>query len=64
MYFIVVHCQRPYPPMPKSDIALQGRMLLKEEVESDHDSDDKPSFLGRKAKKKAALFEAERVSIS
>ena len=49
--------------MPKSDIALQGRMYIKEEMISDPDqSDDKPSFLGRKAKKKAAQWEAERVS--
>jgi hypothetical protein len=48
--------------MPKSDIALQGRVFIKEELVSDPDhADEKPSFLGRKAKKKAAQWEAERV---
>ena len=59
---IVEHCQRPCPPIPKYDIAIDGRRFLKEEVQRNHDR--KLSSLRRKSRKEAPMFEAERVSIS
>lgn len=63
MYVIVPVTLRPYPPMPKSDLAMRGRMYLREELESDFEGET-PTFVGRKARKKAAQFEAERVRVN